>query len=59
MLLGGAVGAIAAPVATGSAVREALADVSLMQNVRHCRCVKWKCRRPHHCWPCKPRKPIC
>ena len=55
LLLGGAAGVNAAPTASGSAIEAALADVSLVQEVRrygcgrHCvkrdrcgRCVRWK-----------------
>jgi hypothetical protein len=59
LLLGGAAGVNAAPAATGSAIEAALADVSLLQEVRRCRCLKWKCKpRPsHYCPPPRKYKP--
>ena len=43
LMLGGTAGVNAAPAAAGSAIEAALADVSLVQEVRRCRCVKWRC----------------
>jgi hypothetical protein len=67
LLLGGAAGVNAAPVATGGAIEAALADVSLVQDVRyrcgrHCvkrdrcgRCVRW--RVVQCCPPIRKHKP--
>jgi hypothetical protein len=72
LLLGGAAGVNAAPAATGSAIEAALADVSLVQDVRyrcgrHCvkrdrcgRCVRVKripCCPPYGGGYKKPKKP--
>lgn len=67
LLLGGAVGASAAPAATGSVIQSALADVALIQDARYrgCRrcvhrdqcgrCVRW--RKPMCCPTGKPYRP--
>jgi hypothetical protein len=57
LLLGGTAGVSPAPAVTGSAIEAALADVSLVQEVRGCRCVKWCCKpRPRRPWCPPPRK---
>jgi hypothetical protein len=50
LLLGGAAGVNAAPVATGGAIEAALADVSLVQDVRY-RCGR-HCVKRDRCGRC-------